>query len=135
MNTEVAAVKPTATVQEAAQIMYNRDIGSVIVVHNGSVKGVFTEHDCMYTIAEDIARDTAVREVMTTNLVTVSPDETLEEAAEKLSSRHIHHLPVLEDGELVGVLTVKDVLLYEKELFDTVSELFFSSRTRNHFAS
>jgi CBS domain-containing protein len=107
--------EPGQTVLETVRVMVERNIGSVPVVHNGKLIGIFTERDLMSrVVAEDRdPRATAVVEVMTDDPLVITPDEDLE-ACTALMRRHgFRHLPVCRDGDLVGIVSLRDILLHD----------------------
>lgn len=111
----VHSVPPGALVLEAARLMNERGIGSVLVMDGDHLVGIFTERDVLRRVVAS-GRDpltTAVREVMTTELLTCSSDTPLEECAATMSGRRIRHLPVLDDDRVTGVMTSGDLLAWQ----------------------
>lgn len=104
---------PTRSVLEATQHMVEAKCGSVLVIDSkGAVKGIFTERDLMVRVVSkglDPAT-TAVREVMTSELYTTDPDRKVAEVRREMGERHIRHVPVLEGGKVLAVLSVRDLL-------------------------
>jgi CBS domain-containing protein len=99
-GTDVHAVGPDATVLEAAQLMNRRGIGGLVVIDAmEQLIGIFTDQ-------------TFVRDVLTRDVVTMSADTTVEECAAVMSARRIRHLPVVEDGRMLGLVTSGDVLAH-----------------------
>ena len=112
-NTGVAAAAPDDTVLDALRLMAERDIGAVVVLDRGRLIGMLSERDCAreLLLAGRSARDARVAELMTPDVVTIGPDETVEGCATLLMARHhVRHLPVIEAGRVVGVLSARDVL-------------------------
>lgn len=113
-------VAPGTTVREAVRQMDERGVGSVLVMEGDRLVGIFTERDLMRrVVAQDLApAATTVREVMTSELVTCRPEATAADCEALMSERHIRHLPVSEDGKVLGVITTGDLLahdIHEKE--------------------
>lgn len=112
---EVHAVGPDASVLEAAQLMNRRGIGGVVVIDaNEQVVGIFTERDILRRVVasgRDAAR-TPVRDVATIGVVTMPLHTSIDECAALMSARRIRHLPILEEGRLVGMVTTGDLLAY-----------------------
>jgi CBS domain-containing protein len=116
-NAEVCSVSPTMTVAEAVAEMNRHRIGSVVVLDGGRLAGIFTERDVLRRVVGagvDPLRAT-VAEVMTADLVTVTPATTVDEAMEIFTEKRCRHLPVLENGRLVGVLSIGDVTRWSVE--------------------
>jgi CBS domain-containing protein len=107
-----AAVTESATdsLRSAAERMWRQQTGSLIVIDSGALSGIITERDVLRAIAlgADPDRGT-VDEVMTTEVYTVTPDMSLGEAARQMAARWIRHLPVVEAGQLLGVVSMRDV--------------------------
>jgi CBS domain-containing protein len=110
-NSAVRSVAPTTTVSDAVAEMNRNRIGSVLVIDEGHLAGIFTERDVLRRVvgASVDPRRTIVAEVMTEDLVAVNPSTTVAEAMEIFTERRCRHLPVLDDGRLVGVLSIGDV--------------------------
>ena len=106
------AVKANETVLKALRIMAGATIGSVLVMEEGRIIGIFTERD--YALKGELegrtAAKTLVRELMTEDLYTVTTEASTEECMALMMRYHIRHMPVLEDGILVGMLSMRDVV-------------------------
>jgi len=111
----VLSVAPDATVLEAARCMNDGGTGSVVVIQDGQLLGIFTERDIMRRVvaAQLDPSTTPVRSVMTRELVTCEPGTEMDACAQTMSERHIRHLPVLAGGRLAGLVTSGDVLAYQ----------------------
>jgi len=130
MNRDVKTARGTDTVKDAAKIMSENRIGSLVVVSGmGEVVGIITERDIMSKIVVfgRNADEVKVEEIMSKNIVTVSPNNTLEEAANIMTAKKIKKLPVVEAGSLVGIVTASDLIAYEKELIGKISTILTSS--------
>lgn len=112
MTREVVTVAPDATVADALETMRSNNIRHVPVLDRGRLVGVVTDRDLRLALDADGggARDTAVAEVMSAPPVTAGPDTPIETAAEILAGRRLGCLPIVDDGELVGILTESDLL-------------------------
>ena len=108
----LVTVRPGASVREAAIAMHRANVGSVLVVDEEMrLLGIFTERDLVRVVATGIPLDTPVERVMTTKLVTASPDESIAMVASKMIEHGIRHIPVVdESGRLVGIISIRDVL-------------------------
>jgi CBS domain-containing protein len=112
---DVASVSPSATVRDAATLMQERHIGAVMVVEGGEILGIFTERDVLYRVVAG-RKDpdkTLVKDVMTAKVAFCTRD-TLLEGCRAIMTRHkLRHLPVVEDGRLVGMISSGDILARE----------------------
>jgi CBS domain-containing protein len=111
MSWPVASVKATDVLAEVAHALADNRIGTVIVLHDSDLVGVVSERDLTaHAAAEngDHVRLTAA-DVMTPNLVTVPPEAPLIEAARMMHEAHVRHLPVVSDGVVTGMLSMRDV--------------------------
>ena len=111
MTSNPTAITPETTAQEAAQLMKTEDVGSLPIVEDGRLVGVITDRDlAIRALAEVRGAETAVNEIASKDLVTVDPQQSLEEAARLMAEHQVRRLPVVEeDGRLVGVLAQADV--------------------------
>jgi len=103
------------TVFDVAQAMVDRNIGAVPVLHDGVLVGIFSERDLMkrVVVEERNSRTTQVREVMTEDPLTVSPDESLENCMLLMRRHGFRHLPVCEGKQLRGIISLRDILLHD----------------------
>ncbi|MCX8196411.1 MAG: CBS domain-containing protein [Acidilobaceae archaeon] len=108
-------VEPCATISHAAKVMAENNVGSVLVVEGERLVGIFTERDLLRAVAAGRPLSTPVGELMSRELVTVSPGESIYKAMEIMTSRNIRHLPVVEGGRLVGVISIRDVAEWIRE--------------------
>ena len=110
MKTNVVSIDENATVQDAAQQMVKSDIGSVIITRDGIPFGIFTANDFVRIAAKGNPLFTTLSGVMSTPLVVISPEETLWEAAEIMSKKDIHKLPIQDKNKIVGIITASDLV-------------------------
>ncbi len=108
----VWTVGPDQTVLDAIRILADKDIGALVVVEDGRPVGVFSERDYVRKvyIKGKTSPTTLVREVMSTPVVSVSPDATVEQCMATMTARRIRHLPVVENGRLVGIVSIGDLV-------------------------
>ena len=107
------SVSPDTSVREAARIMYDNGVGSVIVVVEGKPVGVFTERDLLKLVATGVSLDARIEGVMSKNVITVKTGDSIIKAATLMSENRIRHLPVVDEkGELVGVISIRDIVDY-----------------------
>lgn len=126
MTTKPISVEPSSTVRNVAEIMSDFHVGAVVVKTNGISKGIITEQDIVRKIiAKGInPLDRKVEEFMEKQIHTIRPDEDIYDALIKMRDLNIRHLPVVEDGNMIGLLTLKDVLKIQPSLFDLIVEKF-----------
>ena len=105
-------VAPDNTVLDALHILAERNIGVVPVVEDGKLVGIFSERDYARRVIllGRTSKDTQVSQVMTENVVTVNPDDNIEDCMKIVVDKGFRHLPVVEDEELVGVISANDLL-------------------------
>jgi len=108
----VHSIGPEETVFTAVARMVEMNIGAILIIKAGSIKGIMTERDYLRFITEQgrTARDTPVSELMTRKIIYVTPDTALNEVMNIMTSRRIRHVPVLENGELMGIVSIGDVV-------------------------
>jgi len=111
-GSEVFRVAPGASVYEALQILAEKNAGALVVIEGSKLVGIISERDYARKVAlvDRTSRDTLVSEIMSSDVKTVAPTASIEECMELMTERHIRHLPVLEDNELVGVVSIGDVV-------------------------
>jgi CBS domain-containing protein len=111
-GTTVWSVAPNATVYEAIEILAVRNIGALPVVDEGRLVGIFSERDYTRKIALEgrSSRDTRVAEVVSNPVFSVTPSHTIEDSMRLMTDKHIRHLPVLENGRLVGMISIGDIV-------------------------
>jgi len=115
MTKNVKTISPSATMAEAARIMKKNRIGCLVVVEGNKPVGIITERDIAYKIvAEEKSSDTAVKEIMTKDLKTIDKEKTLKDAARIMAAHVIRRLLVVENKELIGIITLEDVMKAEK---------------------
>lgn len=100
------------TVLDALKLMAEKNIGAVLVVDNDELTGIFSERDYARKIVLKgrHSDDTLVRDVMTPNVITIEPEQRLEDCMQIMSDKHIRHLPVMEAGKLIGIISINDVV-------------------------
>ncbi|MCL6546656.1 MAG: CBS domain-containing protein [Bryobacteraceae bacterium] len=109
---EVWSVPPDSTVYDALSLMAEKDVGALVVVSGGRIAGMFSERDYARKVIlhGKTSRETLVREVMTSPVVTVTPDQTVNECMQMMTRHRIRHLPVVEGEKLVGVISIGDLV-------------------------
>ncbi len=130
MTTNVKTIRPEDTVKKLAEEMVKYKIGALVVVSgSGEVVGIATERDIIGDIVlqEKSPEELKVQDIMTKDLITINPSNTLEEAAEVMVNHHIKKLPVIEGGRLVGIVTATDLISYENKLVEKIAHLIMAS--------
>lgn len=109
---EVYAIDPDATVFEALRLMEEKNIGALLVMKDAVIVGIFSERDYArrMILQGRASRDTPVRDVMTGNVFVITPETTSGECMMHMTDRHIRHLPVVDGGRVVGVISIGDVV-------------------------
>jgi CBS domain-containing protein len=127
MTRDVRACEPNATVADAAKLMAQEDVGPVPIVEDGRLVGIVTDRDIVVRVVAE-GRDpnaTTVKEIASTDLVTVSPGDDLDEVLNLLAERQVRRLPVVEGDRLVGIVAQADVarLGKDKKTGEVVEEI------------
>ncbi|MFA9195520.1 CBS domain-containing protein [Flavobacterium sp. FBOR7N2.3] len=109
---EVHSILSTITVYEALRIMGERNVGAVLIIEDNVLKGILSERDYARKIAlkNKSSRDTFVHEIMDTDLITVTPTDDLDYCMDLITNKRIRHLPVLLENEVVGIISIGDVV-------------------------
>lgn len=120
----VYTVSPSTSVYDALELLEDRNLGALIVTDNGKLLGVFTERDYARKVVLKgrSSKETLVNDIMSGNPIVVNQHTTIEQCMELMTDKFIRHLPVLEGGELVGVISIGDVVKYIIEEKDYIIE-------------
>lgn len=114
----VYSVSPTSTVLEAIKLMAEKGIGALVVLEGSRLAGIVSERD--YARKVDLLQRSAftaqVSEIMTANVITVGPRDSAQHCMQLMTDRHLRHLPVIAEGELIGLLSIGDLVK------DTIAE-------------
>lgn len=112
LHTSIVSVTPETSVLEAVTIMADSDISALMVMSGETVEGIITERDFVRRVArlERSAYATTVGEVMTSSLITVGPQDRTRYCMQLMIERNLRHLPVLDNGKLVGLLSIRDLV-------------------------
>ena len=113
MAQSVETVEPSAPVADAARKMRDADTGAIVVVEDGQVRGIVTDRDIVVrAVAEGRGPDdVTVQDVCTSDPTTLSPDDDLDSAVSRMREQNVRRLPVVEDGQAVGVLSLGDLAM------------------------
>ena len=128
MTTKPISVAISASVQECAKIMRTSHVGALVVREDSKTAGILTEQDIVRKAVAMGKNPLAMKvsELMDKGkeLITISPEDDIHDALIKMRDYNIRHLPVMEDDNMVGLLTLKDILKIEPQLFDLLVEKF-----------
>ena len=116
----VYSIGPDKSVYDALEELEENNLGSLIVVENGKLIGVFTERDYARKVILKgrSSKETLVRDIMSSDPIYVNPDNTIDECMKLMTDKFIRHLPVLENGALIGIVSIGDLvkyIIYEKD--------------------
>jgi len=108
---EVSIVEPDKFAHEAIQLMADKKIGALPVLEAGKLVGIISERDYpgKAKVLDKPLQDVQVKEIMSSNVVHVSPDDTIEHCLELVTKNHVRHLPVLENDQIIGIITIGDL--------------------------
>jgi CBS domain-containing protein len=125
----VLTIAPSATVYDAVKLMAEKNVGALLVLEGGSVVGVITERDYARKVVlmARSSKETPVREIMTSPVMYVSPERTSEECMALMTENRFRHLPVMDKGRLVGLVSIGDLVK------DLISEQKFIIEQLEHY--
>jgi CBS domain-containing protein len=124
----VQTISPSASVFDAVRLMADKNIGAVLVGEGASIEGILTERDYARKVVlmSKSSKDTPVREIMTAKVRYVRPEQTSEECMALMTENRVRHLPVMDNGKLVGLVSigdlVKDVISEQKFLIEQLEQ-------------
>jgi CBS domain-containing protein len=127
----VFTIAPTSSVFEAVQVMTDKNIGALLVAEGTQVVGITSERDCArkVTLRSRSPRDTPVRDIMTPDVMYVRPEHTTEECMALMTENRLRHLPVIDGGKLLGLVSIGDLVK------DIISEQKFIIEQLEHYIS
>ena len=108
----VYSIAPEARVYEALKLMAEKEVGALVVLAGGALAGILSERDYARKVIlhGKSSHDIPVREIMTANVVTVNPGQTVDQCMALMTNNRIRHLPVVESGKLVGLVSIGDLV-------------------------
>ena len=110
-HTHLVTASPKDKIADVVKAMHNHKVGSVLIVENNKLVGIFTERDLVRVIAEGKDLDTPVEEVMSRNLIVAKPEDSITIIASKMIEHWIRHIPVIDDkGKPIGIISIRDIL-------------------------
>ena len=109
---KVWSIGPEATVYEAIELLDEKNIGALMVVDGDQVLGIFSERDYVRKIAIKgrSSKDTTVQEIMTSKIIDSEPSATIDDCMNLMTEARIRHLPICEDGKLLGMISIGDLV-------------------------
>lgn len=132
-GSKIISVLPTTTVMDALQLMAEKNIGSVLVMQDDQYLGLMTERDYSRKVVlkGKSSNDTTVADIMTTDLPAVKPDDSIEHCMQLLSEKNIRYLPVSENGQVTGIVSindvVKEIILSQAETINNLKDYLYSN--------
>ena len=126
---DIWSIAPDASVYEAIKLMSDKNVGALLVLESGKLIGVISERDCTRRVILNgrAPKDTKVREVMTSDVIYILPDQTVEECMALMTAKRVRHLPVLADDQLIGIVSIGDLVK------DIISEQEFMIQQLEHY--
>jgi len=125
-SSDIWSVAPDTLVFDALKILAEKNIGALLVVEGGLLAGIFSERDYARKVAlkGEHSRNIAVRNIMSPDPVSVTPDQSIDDCMALMTNKHIRHLPVLEHGKLTGLISIGDVVkALISQHVDTIKQL------------
>ncbi|MCH7587720.1 MAG: CBS domain-containing protein [Chloroflexi bacterium] len=109
---DIWSVHPESTVYDALKMMAEKDIGALLVIEQGEVRGIFSERDYARKVIlkGKNSQETPVNDIMTPAVIYLRIDQSVEECMEVMTTHHIGHLPILEENKLIGIISIGDVV-------------------------
>ena len=128
----VYSVSPDTSVYDALEDLEEKNLGALVVVENGKLIGVFTERDYARKVILKgrSSKETLVRDIMSSTPIFVTPDKTLDDCMQLMTDKFIRHLPVMEKDELIGVVSIGDIvkyIIYDKDFIIENLEHYITS--------
>lgn len=111
-GSKILSIDPNSSVFDAIKSMANHHIGSLIVMQNGRLVGIITERDYSRNVVlkGKSSVNTAVKDIMTKNVLCTKPEQTVEEAMALMTDKRVRHLPVIENGNVIGIISIGDLV-------------------------
>lgn len=132
MITDLVTISHNTSIYEAAKKMRDSKIGSIIVTKNGKVVGIVTERDLVRRVLAEYPdpQTISITNIMTTQVISISPEEDIADAAHPMRKKGIRRLTVIQEGKLVGIITTNDLIKnMTRHIEDVASMLYLIGRT------
>lgn len=139
---DIWSIAPDATVLDALKLMAEKNIGALLVIENGELVGIMSERDYARKVILEgkTSKDTPVRDIMSTRVLYIRPDQTIEDCMALMINKKIRHLPVMREGKVIGVLSIGDVVkavISEKEylieqLENYITDSYYTPRSKTN---
>ena len=120
----VYSVSPNATVREALELMAKHNIGTLLVLDDDLLVGIFSERDYARKVAlkDKSSSDARVSEIMTSKVITINTKHTIDQCMQIMTDKHIRHLPIVDDQKVIGLISIGDVVRemigYQKSMIE-----------------
>lgn len=110
----VHSVSPSSSVFDALKVLEDKNLGALVVVEDETLIGIFTERDYARKVVlkGHSSKDTRIKDIMTGHPIFVTPQNTIDDCMQIMTNKHIRHLPVLENGKIVGVISIGDLVKF-----------------------
>lgn len=123
MTREFIAVKPETSIKDCAKIMIKKRVGSLILKTKDKLEGILTEKDIIWALTKKVKIDKIkAKEIANRKIISIKPSADLFEALQKMKKSKYRWLPVIVQGKIIGLLTLKDILAIEPDLFEIVQK-------------
>ena len=108
------SITPETSVYHALELMVEKNVSALLITENDKLAGIFTERDYARKVIlkGKASKETQISDIMTSDLITVTPLTSIEDCMEIMTGKHIRHLPVMEENKLVGIISIGDVVKY-----------------------
>lgn len=125
MTPQVATINSSKSVHEAAKVMAAKNIGSIVIVDNGNPLGIITERDICFRVGATDSKPSAikVKDIMSKNLISISPDKLLVDASRVMAKNNIRRLLVIDGKKLAGIITTTDIISLQPEQIEILREI------------
>ena len=123
---DIYSVTGETTVYDALKVMSDTNVGALLVIDEGKLSGIVSERDYARKVALQgkSSQETLIKEIMTSHVLTVEPSDSIDRCMELMSDKHIRHLPVLKEGQVMGIISIGDVVnTIIKSQRDTIDQL------------
>jgi CBS domain-containing protein len=120
----IHSITPDTSVYDGLEVLESKNVGALVVVENGELIGIFTERDYARKVVLKgrSSKETLIRDIMTESPVFVTPDNSIDDCMKIMTDKFIRHLPVLENGRLIGVISIGDVVKFVFDEKDFIIE-------------